>query len=99
MHIQTFCIGGGESRSITFEDNLVVNLERADSHDREQWLARMPRLDVRNNIYVNVRQQASVGIPNFRFYNNTLYNVGGETNLVMYIVWTQPGKATIPARQ
>jgi hypothetical protein len=83
--IQTFCIGGGESRSITFEDNLVVNLDGQIAMTENNGSPGCRDWDVRNNIYVNVRQQASVGIPNFRFYNNTLYNVGGETNLVMYM--------------
>jgi hypothetical protein len=83
--IQTFGVNGGESYDIVCENNLITNFdgqicmtENNGDPDFHDW-------DVRNNIYVNVDMQANVGIPDFRFYNNTLYNVGSTNKLIMYL--------------
>ena len=89
---------GAESRNIVFEKNLIVDFdgqicmtENNNSSDIRDW-------DLRNNVYVNVGLQANVGIPNFRFYNNTLYNVGGVNNLVMYL-YDAAGKSNYSGAQ
>lgn len=83
--IQTFGLGGGTSRYIVFENNLVVNFDGQICMTEYNGSPNMRDWDVRNNIYVNVDMQANIGIPNFRFYNNTLYNVGATNKLIMYL--------------
>ncbi len=80
--IQTF--GGGRSE-LLFENNLVKNLpgqiimtENNGNPGPYNWV-------LRNNVYVHVEQQASVGIPNVKFYNNTFYDCGSDTGLIMYL--------------
>lgn len=90
--IQTFGLGGGESRNIVFENNTVVNFDGQICMTENNGSAGYHDWDLRNNIYINVNLQANVGIPNFRFYNNTLYNVGATNNLIMYL-YDAPGKS------
>lgn len=90
--IQTFGLGGGESRNIVFEKNRVVNFAGQICMTENNGSAGYHDWDVRDNVYVNVPQQANIGIPNFRFYNNTLYNVGASNNLIMYM-YDAPGKS------
>jgi hypothetical protein len=42
-------------------------------------------LDVRNNVYVNLKYQGNVGIPNLRFYNNTCINVDYRNGFALFI--------------
>ncbi len=83
--IQTFGLGGGESRNIVFEGNRVVNFDGQICMTENNGSPGYRDWDVRNNLFVNVNLQANIGIPNFRFYNNTLYNVGSTNKLVMYL--------------
>ena len=90
--IQTFGLGGGESRNIVFEKNLIVNFDGQICMTENNGSVGYHDWDVRNNVYVNVPMQANIGIPNFRFYNNTLYNVGATNKLIMYL-YDAPGKS------
>lgn len=90
--IQTFGLGGAISQNIVFERNLVVNFDGQICMTESNGSPGMHDWDVRNNIFVNVNLQANVGTPNFRFYNNTLYNVGSTNKLVMYL-YDDPGKS------
>ena len=76
---------GAESRNVVFEKNLIVNFDGQICMTENNNSSGIHDWDLRNNVYVNVGLQANVGIPNFRFYNNTLYNVGAVNNLVMYL--------------
>jgi hypothetical protein len=88
-HIDVIQVFGGwtgaESRDIVFENNLVVNFNGQISMTENNNSSAIRDWNLRNNVYVNVGMQANVGIPNFRFYNNTLYNVGATNKLVMYL--------------
>ena len=83
--IQSFGHGGATSRNIVFEKNVIVNFDGQICMTEFNGSANMRDWDVRNNIYVNVGLQANIGIPYFRFYNNTLYNVGSANSLIMYL--------------
>ncbi len=83
--IQTF---GGGSNNIVFEKNLINNsnggyfqmfmTENNGASNTGNW-------DIRNNVYIGVSGQANLGIPNIRFYNNTIYNGGSSNKLIMYL--------------
>ena len=83
---QTFGVGGeGKvvARNIVFESNRIVNFAgQICMTEHNGSAAGMRDWDIRNNIFVNVPQQANIGIPNMRFYNNTFYNVGASNGLV-----------------
>lgn len=96
--IQTF---GGSSNNIVFERNIINNTngnyfqifmtEYSGSATTGNW-------DIRNNLYIGVNGQANFGIPNIRFCNNTLYNVGGSNKLVMYL-YDAAGKSNYSGAQ
>ena len=73
--IQAFGDNGDESYNIVFENNLIVNSDGQMFMTSQDGVANIRDWDVRNNIWVNVAVQGNIGIPNFRFYNNLLYNV------------------------
>jgi len=72
---QVFGDNGGESYNIVFENNLIVNSDGQMFMTSQDGVANIRDWDVRNNIWVNVAVQGNIGMPNFRFYNNVLYNV------------------------
>ena len=93
--IQTFGLNCAEpcQSQVLFEKNRIIqslptqgNLQmfmsscsnRCGSPNLWDWT-------VRNNIYVNVIGQAILGIPNIKFYNNTIYESGTGNNLVLAI--------------
>jgi hypothetical protein len=84
---QTFGVGGdGDvvARNIVFEGNRIINFEgQIGMTEHNGSAAGMRDWDIRNNVFVNVPQQANIGIPNMRFYNNTFYNVGASNELVL----------------
>ncbi|MGZ3748635.1 MAG: choice-of-anchor Q domain-containing protein, partial [Pseudobdellovibrionaceae bacterium] len=48
--------------------------------------------------WINIAMQGNVGIPNFRFYNNTLYNADYVNGFALYLygeVWGDPTGARI----
>jgi hypothetical protein len=87
--LQTFGVncGAGCTSSLVFEKNLIVNAPHMQMFMTEcnSVCSTMGGWDIRNNIYVGVGGQANLGIPNIRFYNNTVYNSGGTNNLIMYL--------------
>ena len=84
--IQTFGLNGATCHDVIFERNIITA-----APDMQMFMteannnANMHDWDVRNNIYVNVGGQANFGIPNIRFYNNTLYTSGAANNLILYL--------------
>jgi len=86
--LQTFGVPGrGDivARRIVFEKNKIINFAGQICMTEHNGSAvGMRDWDIRNNIFVNVPQQANIGIPNMRFYNNTFYNVGASNRLVLY---------------
>jgi serralysin len=90
--IQSFGLNGGISIGIVFEKNLVVDFAGQICMTEANGSANMHDWDVRNNVFINVGMQANIGIPHFRFYNNTLYNVGATNRLVMFM-YDAPGKS------
>jgi hypothetical protein len=100
---QVFGDNGTEiSYNIIFENNLIMNstgqmfmtsvaLDGTGGNRLHDW-------DVRNNVWVNIAMQGNVGIPNFRFYNNTLYNADYVNGFALYLypeVWGDPNGAQI----
>jgi hypothetical protein len=83
---QTFGVGGDGkvvARNIVFEKNSIINFDgQICMTEHNGSAAGMRDWDIRNNVFVNVPQQANIGIPNMRFYNNTFYNVGASNKLV-----------------
>jgi hypothetical protein len=45
---------------------------------------RVHDFDVRNNVWVDIALQGNIGIPNLRFSNNTLINVGRANGFALY---------------
>ena len=84
---QTFGVGGDGkvvARNIIFEKNRIINFDgQICMTEHNGSAAGMRDWDIRNNVFVNVPQQANIGIPNMRFYNNTFYNVGASNKLVL----------------
>jgi hypothetical protein len=99
---QTFGVGGeGKvvARNIVFERNRIINFDgQICMTEHNGSAAGMRDWDVRNNVFVNVPQQANIGIPNMRFYNNTFYNVGASNELVLYTYDSLPKGESTGAR-
>ena len=99
--IQTFGLGGATSRNIVFEKNLINN---TNGNGLQMFMtesngsANMRDWDIRNNVYIGVSGQANLGIPNIRFYNNTVYNSGAGNNLIMYL-YDASGKSNFSGAQ
>ncbi|WP_374089775.1 choice-of-anchor Q domain-containing protein [Methylomicrobium lacus] len=86
---QVFADNGEISNNIVFENNRIINSEGQMCMTSSDGLTGIHDFDVRNNLWVNVAMQCNVGIPYFRFYGNTLYNVGA-TNGFAFNVWIGP---------
>jgi hypothetical protein len=99
---QTFGVGGeGKvvARNIVFEKNRIINFAgQICMTEHNGSAAGMRDWDIRNNVFVNVPQQANIGIPNMRFYNNTFYNVGASNKLVLYTYDSLPKGESTGAR-
>jgi serralysin len=86
--VQTFAVNcSGCTSAMVFEKNRVINNGAMQIFMSEcnASCATMGPWDIRDNIFVGVGGQANFGIRNIRFYNNTLYNSGGNNNLVLYL--------------
>lgn len=86
--VQTFAVNcSGCTSGMVFEKNRIINSIPMQIFMSEcnASCSTMGPWDVRDNVYVNVGGQANFGIRNIRFYNNTLYNSGGNNNLVLYL--------------
>ncbi|MFO1152046.1 MAG: DUF4082 domain-containing protein [Rhodospirillales bacterium] len=93
--IQTFGVNGGEAYNILVEGNVVAYTtgygsdlsvcmtEMNNDPDFHDWT-------FRNNVFSGVGQQANVGIPNMKFYNNTFYNIAG-TNRLLFNLYDNTG--------
>ena len=99
---QTFGVGGeGKvvARNIVFEKNRIIDFAgQICMTEHNGSAAGMRDWDIRNNVFVNVPQQANIGIPNMRFYNNTFYNVGTSNRLVLYAYHSLPKGESTGAR-
>jgi hypothetical protein len=73
--MQAYGDNGDVSHDMIFENNLIKNTESQMFMTSQDGIADIRDWDVRNNIWINVGYQGNIGIPNFRFYNNVLYNV------------------------
>ncbi len=99
--IQTFGLGGATSNNIVFENNRIDN---TNGNGLQMFMteangsANMRDWDFRNNIFIGVSGQANLGIPNIRFYNNTVYNSGAGNNLIMYL-YDASGKSNYSGAQ
>ena len=81
---QTFGDNGDSAYNIVFENNLVQNTDSQlfmTSVDGQN----IHDFDVRNNVYINVNLQGNIGMPNFRFYNNVLYNVDVDNGVCLIL--------------
>jgi hypothetical protein len=86
--VQTFAVNcSGCTSAMVFEKNRVINNGAMQIFMSEcnASCATMGPWDIRDNIFVGVGGQANFGIRNIRVYNNTLYNSGGNNNLVLYL--------------
>ena len=84
---QTFGNNGWVSNNITIENNRFINSGGQLFNTSQDNVAGIHDYIVRNNVFANISQNANVGLPNFYFYNNTLYNTG-----IIYQVTGGPGK-------
>jgi hypothetical protein len=91
---QTFGDNGEESYDIVFENNRIENCEGQMFMTSQDGMANIRDWDVRNNIWVNVGVQGNIGIPNFRFYNNVLYNVDPANGFALALYNETWGAAT-----
>jgi hypothetical protein len=83
---QNFGVRGWEkSYNIVFENNLIVDNDAQMFMTANCTLPTLHDFDVRNNIIVNLKYQGNVGIPNFRFYNNTCINVDPTNGFALFI--------------
>lgn len=74
--IQTFGDNGWESNSIVIENNRFINSQGQLFNTSQDGVSGIHDYIFRNNVFANIKQNANVGLPNFYFYNNTLYNTG-----------------------
>jgi hypothetical protein len=84
---QTFGDNGWVSNNITIENNRFINSQGQLFNTSQDNVSGIHDYIVRNNVFANISQNANVGLPNFYFYNNTLYNTG-----IIYQVTGGPGK-------
>ena len=73
---QTFGDNGWVSNNITIENNRFINSKGQLFNTSQDGVSGIHDYIVRNNVFANISQNANVGLPNFYFYNNTLYNTG-----------------------
>lgn len=99
---QTFGLNGYESYNQVFENNLIVDPPNQFYHQmcmtENNQNPNVRDFDVRNNVWVNVPTQCNIGIPNFRFYNNTVYN-GGKDNGIILWTYNDPPKGVATGAQ
>lgn len=74
-----------EAYNIVFENNLILNNDAQLFMTSNDGTDRLHDMDVRNNLVVNLKYQGNVGIPNFRFYNNTCINVDPTNGFALFI--------------
>ncbi len=84
---QTFGDNGWVSHDILIERNRFINSQGQLFNTSQDGVAGIHDYTVRNNVFANISQNANVGLPNFYFYNNTLYNTG-----LIYQVTGGPGR-------
>lgn len=84
---QTFGDNGWISNNIVIENNRFINSQGQLFNTSQDNVSGINNYVVRNNVFANISQNANVGLPNFYFYNNTLYNTG-----IIYQVTGGPGK-------
>jgi hypothetical protein len=84
---QTFGDNGWISNNIVIENNRFINSDGQLFNTSQDNVSGIHDYIVRNNVFANIRQNANFGLPNFYFYNNTLYNTG-----ILYLVTGGPGK-------
>lgn len=84
---QTFGDNGWVSNNIVIENNRFINSQGQLFNTSQDGVSGIHDYVVRNNVFANISQNANVGLPNFYFYNNTLYNTG-----IIYQVTGGPGK-------
>jgi hypothetical protein len=82
---QVFADNGDPSTNIVFENNRIINFNGQMFMTSMDGLNTIHDFDVRNNLWVNVGGQGNVGVTHFRFYNNTLYNVGYYNGFALYL--------------
>jgi hypothetical protein len=85
---QTFGDNGWESYNIIIENNRFINSQGQLFNTSQDNVASIHDYIVRNNVFAHFNQNANFGLPNFYFYNNTLYDTG-----ILYQVTGGPGKA------
>jgi hypothetical protein len=83
--IQTFGVNGEIAYNIVFENNLIKDCDAQMFMTEQDNQADIRDWDVRNNVYINVALQGNIIIPNFRFYNNVLYNVDYVNGLTLFL--------------
>lgn len=84
---QTFGDNGWVSNNIVIENNRFINSQGQLFNTSQDGVSGIHDYVVRNNVFANISQNANVGLPNFYFYNNTLYNTG-----IIYQVTGGPGQ-------
>jgi hypothetical protein len=84
---QTFGDNGWVSNNIVIENNRFINSQGQLFNTSQDNVAGIHDYIVRNNVFAHIRQNANFGLPNFYFYNNTLYDTG-----ILYLVTGGPGK-------
>ncbi|MGZ5056223.1 MAG: choice-of-anchor Q domain-containing protein [Methylobacter sp.] len=78
---QTFGDNGWESYNITIENNKFINSQGQLFNTSQDNVTGIHDYIVRNNVFAHFGQNANFGLPNFYFYNNTLYDTG-----ILYLV-------------
>ncbi len=84
---QTFGDNGWESYNIIIENNKFINSQGQLFNTSQDNVAAIHDYIVRNNVFAHFDQNANFGLPNFYFYNNTLYDTG-----ILYQVTGGPGQ-------
>ncbi|MGZ3770151.1 MAG: choice-of-anchor Q domain-containing protein [Bdellovibrio sp.] len=95
---QVFADNGEIAHDIVIENNRIINSGQQICMTSADGLTGIHDFDVRNNLFVNVASQANVGIPNFRFYNNTVINSGTTNGFILYLYsgwYSDPSHARI----
>jgi predicted small secreted protein len=85
--IQTFGDNGWVANDILIENNVFTDSEGQLFNLSQDNVSGIGDWTFRNNVFANISQNANFGIPNIKFYNNTLYQVG-----VLYLVTGGPGQ-------
>lgn len=84
---QTFGDNGWVSNNIIIENNRFIDSEGQLFNTSQDNVSGIHDYIVRNNVFAHINQNANFGLPNFYFYNNTLYETG-----ILYLVTGGPGK-------